>query len=99
MNILEELYYGNISPNEKSIREKSEYASYIGIVSDNEEKLSLYLDGEEKRLFDQLMDAQSNITNIEACERFIEGWKLGAQFMLDTFLISRCDQLIEVREK
>lgn len=45
MNILEEFYHGNINPQEQFY--KSEYAAFVKIVSDNEEKLSAHLGGEE----------------------------------------------------
>ncbi|MCI9626326.1 MAG: hypothetical protein HFI90_06035 [Clostridia bacterium] len=89
MNILEEFYYGNVNPQEKCFQRKSEYAAFVKIVSENEEKLSAYLGGEEQHLFSQLMNAQSEILDTETRERFIEGWKLGARFMIDTFLVPR----------
>ena len=89
MNMLEEFYYGNINPQEKFFKRETEYAKFVRIVSDNEEKLTAYLTGEEQHLFSQLMNAQSEILDVEARERFIEGWKLGAKFMLDTFLVPR----------
>lgn len=89
MNILEEFYYGNVNPQEKFYKRESEYAAFVRIISENEEKLTTYLGGEEKHLFSQLMNAQSEILDTETRERFIEGWKLGAKFILDTFLVPR----------
>jgi len=99
MNILEEFYYGNINPNEKCFKRQSEFATFVKIVSDNEEKLIAYLGGEEKHLFSQLMNAQSEILDTEARERFIEGWKLGARFMLDTFITPRYSPINGVCEE
>ena len=92
MNILEEFYYGNVNPNEKCFKRESEYATFVKIVSTNEEKLNTYLNAiptaqEEQHLFSQLMNAQSEILDTEGRERFLEGWMLGARFILDTFLI------------
>lgn len=39
MNILEELWYGNIYPNEQSIRKDSEYAQALRKVADEKESL------------------------------------------------------------
>lgn len=94
MNILEELYYGNINPQEKCFKYESEYAANVKILADNEKKLSAYFNNlpnvqKEQRLFSQLMEAQSEIIETETCESFIEGWKLGARFMLETFLMPR----------
>ena len=99
MNILEEFSYGNINPNEKCFKRQSEFATFVKIVSDNEEKLIAYLGGEEKHLFSQLMNAQSEILDTEARERFIEGWKLGARFMLDTFITPRYSPINGVCEE
>lgn len=89
MNILEKFYYGNVNPQEKSFKRETEYAKFVRIVFENEEKLTAYLTGEEQHLFSQLMNAQSEILDVEARERFIEGWRLGAKFMLDTFFVPR----------
>ena len=99
MNILEEFYYGNVNPQEKFYKRESEYATFVKIVSDNEEKLSACLGGAEQHLFSQLMNAQSEITAIETRERFIEGWKLGAKFMLDTFLVPRYSPISGICKK
>lgn len=89
MNIIEELYRGNINPQIKVFNKDSQYADFINILSDNEEKLNDCLGGEEKRLLSTLIDAQGEILSIECRENFIQGWKLGAKFMLDTFLTFR----------
>lgn len=99
MNILEEFYYGKVNPQEKCFRRESEYAAFVKIVSDNEEKLSAYLGGEEKHLFSQLMNAQSEILDTETRERFIEGWKLGVRFMIDTFLVPRYSPISGICEE
>ena len=91
-NILEELYYGNINPQDKCFDRDSEYAKFVKIIADNEEKLDAFLRGisaaeKEHKLFSQLMDAHSSILVFSEKERFIEGFQLGARLMLDTFLI------------
>lgn len=92
MNVLEELFYGNINPNEKCFDRRSEYAKFNAIVSDNEEKLMKFLKGiprteEEQHFFSQLMNAQAEILSFSQLDRFIEGFQLGARFMLDTFIL------------
>ena len=87
MNILKELYYGNVNPLEKRIKTGSEYAKFIEVIADSEEELNSCLDDEKKYLLNRIMDAQGEILDIESCEHFIEGVRIGAQFMLDTFLV------------
>ena len=67
---------------------------YYGNVNPQEN-----LGGKEKHLFSQLMNAQSEILDTEARERFIEGWKLGASFMIDTFLVPRYSPINGVCEE
>jgi hypothetical protein len=91
MNILEDLYYGNINPNEKCFDRKSRYSQFVKIVTDNEEKLTAFLNAlpnaeEEQHLLSQMINAQSELSQFSEIERFIEGFRLGAGIMLDTFI-------------
>jgi len=92
MNILEELYYGNINPNEKQLDRNSQYAKFTKIIAANEVKLTEYLASlpdskEEQHLFFQLMNAQSEVCQFNQLDRFIEGFQLGAKFTLDMFVL------------
>jgi hypothetical protein len=91
MTILEDLYYGNIHPNEKRFQQTSEYAKFAHIVTENEEKLTAFLEGQpnaekERHLFSQMVNAQSEFSGFTEFERFMEGFRLGASIMLETFI-------------
>lgn len=65
LNLIEELYFGNICPNEESIDKRSRYASFLKTISVNEEKLNAYFKThtgaeEEQHLFSQLISAGRN---------------------------------------
>lgn len=88
MNILEDLYYGNINPNGKCFDRKSQYAQFVKMVTDNEEKLTAFLNAlpkaeEERHLLSQMINAQSELSQFSEIERFVEGSRLGASIMLD----------------
>ncbi len=92
MNVLEELYFGNIQPCEQSFDRRSEYASFMKIISDNEETLTNYLNTlpkaeEERHLFSQLINAQGEVLRFSELDRFIKGFQLGARFMLDALVL------------
>ena len=92
MNVLEQLYYGNINPTEQTVERNSEYGACMTIIAKNEMKLIKYLalqaDSEEmQQLFSQLMDAQRDMLGFSECNRFIEGFHLGSRFMVDTFVV------------
>ena len=87
-DILTELFYGNISPIGKTFEKDSKYAAFSAIAAENENLLSAFLKGdEEDHLFSQLMNVQSEILEFTERERFLEGFRLGAKIILDTFVL------------
>ncbi len=92
VNFIEELYYGNINPCAKCFDRNSDYARCSSIILDNSEKLSAYFDShsnmqDEQKWFSQLLQTQSDILYFCDKNRFIEGFQIGAKFMLDTFIL------------
>lgn len=92
LNLIEELYFGNICPHEESFDKRSRYAAFLKTISVNEEKLNAYFKAhtgaeEEQHLFSQLINAQGEIQRFSELNRFVEGFQLGARLMLDTFLL------------
>ena len=92
MTTLEDLYYGNIHPNEKRFERTSEYAKFAKIAVDKGKKLTAFLNAlpnakEERHLFEQMVNAESEISAFSEFERFIEGFRLGAGIMLKTFIL------------
>ena len=82
IDILSELFYGNIVPNEKSFRDNSEYKKTAKRLADTEEKLNALLSEEEKKLLEKLISAQIAITSITAEEYFKDGFKTGFKIVL-----------------
>ena len=102
MNIIEELYHGNIHTNEKCFSRSSHYAKFVAIVSENEEKITEFLQAlpnaeQEQHLLSQMMNAQSEINLFEGREKFIEGFRLGARFMLDTFMVEQESAIRDIK--
>ncbi len=81
--MLEELYYGNINPNEQIFIKDSQYGKAMKIISGNEEKLTGLLEGKGLDLFLDFVNAQSEVNGITAVENFINGFRIGALMMLD----------------
>ena len=88
-SIIETLYYGNIAPFEKYFERSSEFAGYMKEISESEEKLLAALNEEERQVLTQLIEAESRLSCFSELEHFVEGFRLGAMFMLDTFVIPR----------
>jgi len=91
MTVLEDLYYGNLEPNAKCFGKNTGYMKFSKIVTDNAEKLTDFLEKlpnaeEERHLLSQMINAQNEVSDFLELERFIEGFRLGASFMLETFI-------------
>lgn len=81
--ILEEFYYGNLNPNERSFIKDSAYSQVVRTISEKEEKLTELLEGKEKQLLLDLINAQSIADGTTAVESFIQGFRLGARIAIE----------------
>lgn len=83
--ILSELYHGNINPVAKSVVQGSAYQKAMHQLSDMEEKLMAQLDAEQQKLLQDFVSAQGELNYISGEERFTDGFRMGAKFMLEIF--------------
>ena len=83
MKILEELWYGNIAPSERSIDKGNPMENLVRLIVRNEEELAPLLSENAKEVLEKLMDNQSELHSIRECEVFISGFRLGARSMLE----------------
>ena len=86
-NIIEELYYGNIDPQNHGYCPKNPVKKASDSLNDLEEKLTEQLAGENKELFLRFCNAYAEFMGECELDTFINGFRLGARFMMDTFLI------------
>lgn len=83
MDILENLYYGNLFPHEKCAKLDDEMKELNGLLNRNEEKLTATLSDEQKETFEKCKDCNREISEI--CERnaFLNGFRLGARIIIE----------------
>ena len=81
-NFIEEFYYGNIEPQARSTKQNKAVQKQMKILMTNEDFLTTALSDENKKQFLDYVNAWS-IVNGES-----KGFRLGAKFMLDTFVTS-----------
>ena len=82
-SIIHEFYLGNISPDATAIRQTSELERAVQEMSDAESFLRERLDGECLAALGRLVDAQLAASTTTAAERYADGFRTGARFMLD----------------
>ena len=83
MQILEDLYVGDVRLNERFFKRNSQYAKALDEVVKVGDALTESLNEEQKKLFEDYMDAQREVTVLTDCETFCYAFKLGAKIMLD----------------
>ena len=86
MQILEELYIGNVRPGERSFKRNSQYSRALSESADAADRLIAVLSEEQKKLFDEFTDAQREVSVLTDCETFVYGFQTGAKIMMDVLL-------------
>ena len=79
-DVIHELYYGNIAPNERGFHQDTIYGS---------EWLNQRLSTEEKKRFEELMSCHSTIVDTMVYESFRSGLQLGIMLIMDAVSDSR----------
>ena len=84
MSFIEELYYGNINPNKNRNRKPLPYEKAVKTFSDIESKLTKELNGENLKLFNELVNVSDEISSTSGVENFKIGFRLGVMMMCDS---------------
>lgn len=83
MDILEELWYGNINPMEISdIQNNSEYQSALRLVNSNYDRLQQTLTDEQKQLLMRYAESRNEFSGITELDAFKTGFRLGIRLLI-----------------
>lgn len=83
-NILEDLYFGNLDMNTQSFDRSSSVAKAMNTLVDVEDKLTASLEGKEKQLFLDYINAWAEVNAETAVGRFIFSFKVGARITAES---------------
>ena len=87
MDILEELWYGNITPSEYShIENNANYKEALRLVNQNQECLKATLTDEQKELLEKLLTASEEFANLIELDCFKVGFKLGIRLIVEAYV-------------
>ena len=82
-NILEDLYYGNITPGAQRMTPNSELKRATDRVARFENQLTERLDEDGQTVLAKLVESQHEIDSITALENFILGFRLGVRITME----------------
>ena len=83
MNVLDELWYGNIAPCERDFKKGSTYAELLGYIVRHEEALQKRMNDEEKEILEKLTECTDEMYGIAEREAFVRGFALGAKIIIE----------------
>ncbi len=81
--LLEELWYGNVYPQEQSTEHNSEIKELISLMGKNREILSSVLTAEQNLTLEKYDDCLNEMNSIIEKEVFAYGFRLGGRLMLE----------------
>ena len=80
---LEDLYYGNITPNEQLMTPDSELKQAVDCVTNYEKQLMKQIGETEQEILTKLIQSQHEIDSITALENFVLGFRLGVRLIAE----------------
>ena len=83
MSIIEELWYGNISPCEMDFKRGSKYSELLSYIVRHEEDLQKRLNDEEKEILEKFTECMGEMCSIAEREAFVRGFTLGARIIIE----------------
>lgn len=85
-NFIEDLYYGNLEPQEVNSELTPKLKKKLSSIAEKEEQLTARLNGEDKELFQNYVSAYIEFSTTSNADSFISGFGFGARFIYDTFV-------------
>ncbi len=82
-NMIKELWYGNIIPQEDGIFNKPQFKELLGYIARHRGELEETLTDKQKELLDKMMDNRNEFDSLAEAEVFEYGFKLGAKLMME----------------
>ena len=85
-NIIEELFYGNLEPQELTTEITPKLKKKLNELVNKEEELAAKLSDEEKEKFANYVSKYNEFSGISISDGFVSGFRFGARFTYDTFV-------------
>ena len=99
MKILKELWYGNITPNERDVKPDIRLHKLGALIVRHEETLMSLLSEQAKEIYEKLRDCHSELHGINECEAFCIGFRLGARITYEAMEGKEAQREIAVLQK
>ena len=95
MTILEDLYYGNISPHERFIKRGTRADKLLKLICRNEEELNFTLTEKQKETFEKFKDCKNELSCITEQKAFSAGFILAIRIMAEVMQEFEDEDILE----
>ena len=86
MDIIKELWYGNVAPFEQCTRGDKQLKELLKLVARNKEELDATLTDKQKEVLEKFEENMNEMHGITERDAFSYGFRLGVQLMAEAFL-------------
>ena len=83
MTTLEDLYFGNINPNERDTKRGSRMDQLVKLMCKNEDALNATLTEQQKETFEKFKDTQRELSLLSESDAFRGGFILATRIMVE----------------
>lgn len=84
-NIIEELYYGNLRPEEHIVPSNPEYRPLTRKISEMMEEAKQRFSEDNFKTLEKILDLNGESSSMVASEAFVQGFRMGALVMVEVF--------------
>lgn len=81
MNILEDLYYGNVCPVERTFGGKEQWDQLLEYLSRHQQTLLEGFTEEQKKTFEKYQDCSLELWRLAEADAFTSGFRMGGQIV------------------
>ena len=93
MQVLEDVYLGDIHPSERGFKKDSQYAKALNDAVKAGDALIDTLTETQREQFEAYMTAQREVNVLTDCETFCYAFRLGAKIMMDVLTDSAMKEI------
>ena len=84
MTLLEDLWYGNVNPNEAILTENKRYKHLLSLMGRNRDELAETLTDKQQETLEKYDEAMNEMHSLAEVEAFSYGFRLGVRLMIET---------------
>ena len=91
MDIIRELWYGNVAPFEQCTRGDKQMKELLSLMARNHDELGEGLTDKQKEILEKFEENMNEMHGIAERDAFSYGFRLGVQLMAEAFLQPMCE--------